>query len=85
MNIPVTTRIVSLPALALLENRGQSVTAPQQPLLHTQLRKPEAAAYAPSLPSYAVTQRQQVMAYAVIDSLGRNLMQPTGETVNLNV
>ena len=32
---------------------------------------------------YAMTQRQQVAAYAVIDSLGRGLTQTVGSTVSL--
>ncbi|MBL4621768.1 MAG: hypothetical protein JKY89_05155 [Immundisolibacteraceae bacterium] len=36
-----------------------------------------------SLPSYAVTQRQQVSAYAVIDSLGRQLTPPNGSKISV--
>ena len=32
---------------------------------------------------YAMTQRQQVAAYAVIDSMGRGLTQTVGSTVSL--
>jgi hypothetical protein len=39
--------------------------------------------YAAKPLGYAVTGRQQVAAYAVIDSLGRNLTEPMGLSVNL--
>ena len=44
---------------------------------------PKATALIASLPSYAVTQRQQVSAYAVIDSLGRQLTQPHGSKISV--
>ncbi|MDF1819103.1 MAG: hypothetical protein P1U54_10720 [Immundisolibacteraceae bacterium] len=44
----------------------------------------QSSSYSPSLPGYAITRRQQVIAYAVIDSLGRNLTQPPGDKVNLS-
>ena len=56
------------PILLLAESRGNGT---------------QATALISSLPSYAVTQRQQVSAYAVIDSLGRQLTQPNGSKISV--
>ena len=85
MDVLTTTGLDSKTAKAPQEGRGQPIVALRQTLLPSQQRKPGTTAYAPSLPSYAITRRQQVLAYAVIDSLGRNLTQRTGKTVDLNV
>jgi len=64
-------------------NDGRLQNKTNQTLLQLAEKNSRPTDYSPSLPSYAVTRRQQVAAYAVIDSLGRNLTQPMGFTISL--
>ena len=84
VNSLTITNDVSIVAPELLVNPVRPAAAPQETLMASQPVRAQSSSYSPSLPGYAITQRQQVIAYAVIDSMGRNLTQPPGDRINLS-
>ena len=82
------TQLVSIKASGQsLQQSTQSAEAQyREPILllaKSRGNQARATALISSLPAYVVTQRQQVSAYAVIDSLGRQLTQPNGSTISV--
>lgn len=82
------TQLASINASGHALTQPAEATEPQlvEPILllaKSRGSRAKATALIASLPSYAVTQRQQVSAYAVIDSLGRQLTQPNGSKISV--